>query len=423
VSSHRSAGCAGSLGQSCPRPPHLRCAAPPSRRERFPSASPCSSPASPPMRSSRSAPRARRRGGVQPIAALWFATFSLAPGFFLPLEQELGRALSHRRANGDGGLPVVKRVVQLGAIITTIVLVALLAASPVIATEFFDGDWWMVAALVTAFVAYAPAHLARGVCAGTRPVPLLRRRHGLRRRRPDRGVPGLLAAIGITRPARTASSWRSHPLVAVSPSVPGAAAHRAGSSGTVARGDPEPRVAAARHRLLRGTAERRSVAAQLLSDADQKELVTQFGYGVLLARIPLFMFQAVQAALLPRLSGSPPAASSASSAPGYLRLMQLVTVVGVLGTAGAFVLGPVGDRAGVRCRPGRPHTRDAGPVERALHGRARDGTSGDRPPGPRARGPRLGHGRRRVPARHVAVERSAVPPDRDRARALERPPP
>ena len=29
-----------------------------------------------------------------PISSLWFATFALAPGFFIPLEQELGRALA-----------------------------------------------------------------------------------------------------------------------------------------------------------------------------------------------------------------------------------------------------------------------------------------------------------------------------------------
>ena len=44
----------------------------------------------------------------KPISSLWFATFALAPGFFLPLEQELGRALSHRRAVGQGGRPVVQ---------------------------------------------------------------------------------------------------------------------------------------------------------------------------------------------------------------------------------------------------------------------------------------------------------------------------
>ena len=38
----------------------------------------------------------------KPIVALWFATFVVAPGFFLPLEQEMGRALAHRRAIGIG---------------------------------------------------------------------------------------------------------------------------------------------------------------------------------------------------------------------------------------------------------------------------------------------------------------------------------
>jgi hypothetical protein len=38
-----------------------------------------------------------------PVNQLWFATFILAPGFFLPVEQEVGRALAHRRALGEGG--------------------------------------------------------------------------------------------------------------------------------------------------------------------------------------------------------------------------------------------------------------------------------------------------------------------------------
>ncbi len=42
-----------------------------------------------------------------------------------------------------------------------------LAVSPLIASNYFDGDWWMVAALIATFVAYAPAHLARGVCSGS----------------------------------------------------------------------------------------------------------------------------------------------------------------------------------------------------------------------------------------------------------------
>ena len=40
---------------------------------------------------------------------------SPGPGLFLPLEQEVGRALAHRRAQGIGGGPLVHRAARLGA--------------------------------------------------------------------------------------------------------------------------------------------------------------------------------------------------------------------------------------------------------------------------------------------------------------------
>ena len=105
-------------------------------------------------------------------------TFALAPGFFLPLEQELGRALSHRKANGEGGRPVVRRIVALGGGITSIVLIAILIASPLITSEYFDGNWWMLAAFATAFVrTRPPTSRARGV-RRQRPIPVLRVRDG-----------------------------------------------------------------------------------------------------------------------------------------------------------------------------------------------------------------------------------------------------
>ena len=69
-------------------------------------------------------------------------------------------------------------------------------------------------------------------------------------------------------------------------------------------------------------------------------LVTAFGYGVLLSRIPLFLFQAVQAALLPRLSRQAARGEFAEFRSGLKRLMLLVLAVGVVGTVGAFLLGP-----------------------------------------------------------------------------------
>ncbi|MBG7605094.1 MAG: hypothetical protein IZT58_10720, partial [Actinobacteria bacterium] len=66
----------------------------------------------------------------EPIAALWFAVFALAPGFFLPLEQELGRSLAYRRAIGQGSQPVVKKVVWLGGVLVGLVSLVIILLGP-----------------------------------------------------------------------------------------------------------------------------------------------------------------------------------------------------------------------------------------------------------------------------------------------------
>ncbi len=93
--------------------------------------------------------------------------FALAPGFFLPLEQELGRALAHRRAIGQGGRPTVAKVGRLSLVLLAIVVLAILALSPLIANDYFDGEWVMLFALIAGFSAYAPVHLSRGICSGS----------------------------------------------------------------------------------------------------------------------------------------------------------------------------------------------------------------------------------------------------------------
>lgn len=276
----------------------------------------------------------------KPIADMWFATFALAPGFFLPLEQELGRALSHRTARGEGGRPVVARILVMGVGITATVLAAILVASPILATHYFDGNWWMLAALATAFVAYAPAHLSRGICAGTgrfRSYAYVMGSDGI-----VRIVACVsLAWIGIGSPAPYAFAVALSPLVAVvvigargdlqtHPGPPAAWGEVTQNLGWLLVGT----VFAA------GLLNAGPVAASILADDVQAELVTQFGYGVLLARIPLFLFQAVQAALLPRLARQAARGELDEFRAGFWRLMQLVVLVGLVGTLGAFLIGP-----------------------------------------------------------------------------------
>lgn len=276
----------------------------------------------------------------KPIVAMWFATFALAPGFFLPLEQELGRALSHRKALDNGGLPVVRRVVVLGAVITGVVVVAMLAASPVITSEYFDGNWWMTAALATAFVSYAPAHLARGVCAGTgrfRAYAFVMGSDGVIRI----VVCIALASIGVTDPAPYAFAVALSPLVAVI--IVRTKGHLRTEPGPEAHWNE---VTQNLGWLLIGTVcsaallNAGPVTATLLANDSQADLVVWFGFGVLLARIPLFLFQAVQAALLPRLARLAARGEFTEFRSGLTRLMQLVATVGIVGTIGAFLIGP-----------------------------------------------------------------------------------
>jgi O-antigen/teichoic acid export membrane protein len=274
------------------------------------------------------------------IASLWFATFALAPGFFLPLEQELGRGLAHRRAIGEGGHPVVAKVVRLAAVLVALVLVSILVLSPLIATHYFDGDWVMVVALMTAFAAYGPAHLARGICSGSgrfRHYAIVMGSDGVVRII----LCVLLAIAGISATGPYGFAVALAPVVGVGfvysrralVTEPGPAA---------SWGEVTPNLGW----LLLGSVFAAAllnagpIATTLLAGDNDSAEVTQFAYGVLLARIPLFMFQAVQAALLPRLSRLAATGELLEFRAGLRRLMVLVLGVGVVGTIGAFILGP-----------------------------------------------------------------------------------
>ncbi len=282
-------------------------------------------------------------GGAEafaPIASMWFAVFALAPGFFLPLEQELGRALSHRRAIGEGGRPVVRRVVGLGAILVALVTLTILVFSPVIATSYFDGDWFMVVALIAAFAAYAPAHMARGVCSGSgrfREYAVILGSDGIVRI----VLCAALAVVGVTAVGAYGLAIAISPLFAVAyvyqrkglrtdPGPPAELREVTPNLGWLLIGS----VCAAT--LLNAG----PIAASVLAPDGSDELITAFSYGVLLSRIPLFLFQAVQAALLPRLSQQAARGEFAEFRSGLQRLMIVVLGVGLVGTIGAFVLGP-----------------------------------------------------------------------------------
>lgn len=276
----------------------------------------------------------------KPIVALWFIMFALVPGFFMPVEQELGRALAHRRALDQGGRPVVVRMATLAGGIAVLLIAAISLASGWLTGDMFEGYGIVTVALVVAIVAYAPLHLARGIASGS-----------------GRFVAyGLVMAIdGGVRLAACVALWLAgvdnvgayaiavvvSPLVAVAVVV-------ARGDGRTDTGPPAPmsEVTGNLGWLLVGSAMGAALvnagplAVDILASSTEAAKVTAFGNGVLLARVPLFLFQAVQAALLPRLARLAAKGDLGEFSEGLRLLMRVVAGVAVLGTLGAFALGP-----------------------------------------------------------------------------------
>jgi hypothetical protein len=238
------------------------------------------------------------------VAIYWVVLNTLGAGLFLPLEQHVSRDLAAgarsrgRRAPG----PAAGRQHRHGGAGAADV-VAWLARDPV-ADAFFGGSTPLVVALVAGTAAdggvlHVPRRL-RGarVVAALRDAPGDRRPGPVRRRLPARAV---RAPTPRSRTPRSSSSGWSPRR---SPPCPGAPSPAAG--GRPPRGATSGRtlgwllVASVSGLALLNAAPARRRAAG--DGAGTAATVGNFVAALTLARIPLFLFSAVQASLLPALS-------------------------------------------------------------------------------------------------------------------------
>lgn len=276
----------------------------------------------------------------KPIVALWFTTFVFVPGFFLPVEQEVGRALAHRRALGQGGRPVVMKIMPLTVGITIILSTGVLAVAPWLTNDFFEGYGVVTAAMILAFVCYAPTHLSRGIASGSARFSA----YGI-----ILGLDGFIRIVactilwlmGVDNVGAYALTVAASPIVGVL---------IVGARGGL-HTDPGPpssysEVTPNLGWLLIGSIMSAALVnagplgVNILASSSEAAKVTAFGNGVLLSRVPLFLFQAVQAALLPRLARLAAQGDLREFREGLRRLMLVVVGVGVIGVLGSFAVGP-----------------------------------------------------------------------------------
>jgi O-antigen/teichoic acid export membrane protein len=277
------------------------------------------------------------------FSAFWAVIFVAGPGFFLPLEQEVGRALAHRRAQGLGGGPLVTKAARLGGIITVVLVIATIATAGLLSDELYHGDMLFVAAVAIGIVGFYVLHLARGVLAGEGRF----RAYGelLAGEGTIRLVGGLgLAAFGVDRAGGYAM------VLALSPFVAAAFALRKQRQLLTPGPDaPYSELSANLGWLLLGSVLTQTLAyspllaVNILSDSygeDGKLLAAGFASAFFVARVPVLAFQAVQGTLLPKLAGLSGSGRHDEFRRGLNRLLTMVVGIAVLGTILAFLFGP-----------------------------------------------------------------------------------
>ena len=273
------------------------------------------------------------------IGGLWPLVFVVAPGCFLPLEQEVGRALAHRRALHIGGGPVVRRAAIAALWGTAGLLLLTLLFSGVLRENLFKGVGGLVICFAIALVTCAAQHLTRGTLSGNGrfgPYGVILGAEGIIRLLPA----VILWFAGVTNPVAYGL------CLAIPPALASALALRK-QHGLVEPGPQSPwsELSSNLGYLLSGSVLAQGLSyapiliATVLATSAQHAEVAAFVSGFFLARVPIILFQAVQAALLPKLARLAGAGEHEDFKNGLRKLVLIVIAVGVIGVVGALVLG------------------------------------------------------------------------------------
>ncbi|MGA8016604.1 MAG: lipid II flippase MurJ [Candidatus Dormiibacterota bacterium] len=275
-----------------------------------------------------------------PLSVLWALVFVAAPGLFLPLEQEVGRAASARRVAGHGAGPLVRRALLLGIGLALVVMVVAAAANGPLVDQLFKGDGWLLVGFLVAVACYAVYYLSRGTLAGAG-------RFG--------GYASVLVVEGAVRVTAALILWRlgvtdaaAYGLAIALPCLVGLTVVLPRQRGIAAPGPPAHwnELTSALGWLLTGSLLAQALAnitpltTQALFSGTDPTAAGRVLNGLVVARIPLFLFQAIQAGLMPKLSSDAAAGQFEEFWALLRRLLLLIAAVVVISVAGMALLGP-----------------------------------------------------------------------------------
>jgi O-antigen/teichoic acid export membrane protein len=275
-----------------------------------------------------------------PLLLLWYSIFLVGPGFFLPVEQELSRSLAARRARQEGGGPLISRAGRLTLVLLTVLLTVTAVLAPFLLDRIFDDQVLLLVSFMLGLIGIALGFVARGV------LSAMGRFRSYALYVGSDGVLRLVLCLVVVAVGVETAGWFG---LAVAAAPFGALAiSMVGQRNLVEPGPPV--VAGEFSRALAALLTASVLAFTLLNigpfaidffgTPEQQTEASRFGNGVFVARVPLFLFQAVQAALLPKLSALAEQGRMAELREGMRRLLLLTAALGAIGTVAAFTVGP-----------------------------------------------------------------------------------
>ena len=279
--------------------------------------------------------------GYGGLAVLWALVNIGGFGLFQPLEQEVARATADRASRGVGSAPVLRRAGVLGAAQFVLVTAGLVAAWPLGLDSLLDDRPELLVALVLALGAFAATQLVRGILGG---------RHLFGRYAlyfvVEGGVRMALAmALAVAGVAAVGAYG-----MAIAVALLVAAAVAVGLRRPFVRPGPPASyrelTPALGFLLIASIGEAfilnvGPVAVDIVAGDDLgADAPGVFLNGMLIARIPLFFFQAVKASLLPNLATLAGQGNLVGFRNMQLKISAAVAAVAAATTVLAALVGP-----------------------------------------------------------------------------------
>jgi O-antigen/teichoic acid export membrane protein len=282
-------------------------------------------------------------GQFAQLSVVWTALFTIGPGLFLPLEQ----AVAQRLAAGAAPEQLLRRAAALAVTLLAMLVALSLALAPFISRRLLDSDVALFWAMLLTNCALAPVHLSRGLLAGTSQFGA----YGL-----QLAFDGAVRLLGsIVLAAAGVESVTAYACVLIVSQLSATALSLAIAFGPVRRAisAKPPSATVTGWMALAGGISWMLVAAlagQSLANGGTvvvkafakpgDAVAGHFLTAVVLTRLPLFLFAALQASLLPLLARRIAAGDVRGAAAGVRRLLAILGLVGAVASVLLLLAGP-----------------------------------------------------------------------------------